>query len=85
MKSALHPRAAFFLALVLIVPSTVSQAQVPTQHALASLARSVDSPQESAADPLWKHAVIYEVYPRRFQDSDGDGVGISIGIIGATL
>src|SRR2546422_9625347 len=26
-------------------------------------------------DPWWKHAVIYEIYPRSFQDSNGDGVG----------
>jgi alpha-glucosidase len=32
------------------------------------------------AEPWWKHAVIYEIYPRSFQDSDGNGVGDLNGI-----
>jgi alpha-glucosidase len=31
-------------------------------------------------DVWWKHAVIYEIYPRSFQDSNGDGVGDLNGI-----
>ena len=32
------------------------------------------------AIPWWRHAVIYEIYPRSFQDSNGDGVGDLNGI-----
>src|SRR5262249_21685733 len=31
--------------------------------------------------PWWKSAVIYEIYPRSFQDTDADGVGDLRGII----
>jgi len=34
----------------------------------------------NGADPWWKHALIYEIYPRSFQDSNGDGVGDLNGI-----
>jgi len=41
-------------------------------------------PQSAVArhteDPWWKHAVFYEIYPRSFQDTNGDGVGDLNGI-----
>ncbi len=48
--------------------------------AIGSLAFSQNSSPQASADPWWKHAVIYEIYPRSFQDSNGDGLGDLNGI-----
>jgi alpha-glucosidase len=37
-------------------------------------------PADAQQDDWWKHAVIYEIYPRSFQDSNGDGIGDINGI-----
>ena len=38
-------------------------------------------PASGATSKWWSNAVIYEVYPRSFQDSDGDGVGDLQGVV----
>ena len=64
-----------FLALCLVLSSLSSgfsqQAAVPRGQVVV---------RTTGEDPWWKHAVIYEIYPRSFQDSNNDGIGDINGI-----
>jgi len=53
-----------------------------TMRALLALAAAaaLSGAVDAASRPWWKGAVIYEIYPRSFQDSDGDGIGDLNGI-----
>ena len=51
---------------------------VHTRHAPPQIPLTAEAGKSS--DPWWKHAVIYEIYPRSFQDSNGDGIGDLNGI-----
>ena len=46
----------------------------------ASAAAGVHKAGASDLQNWWKNAVFYEIYPRSFQDSNGDGIGDLNGI-----
>lgn len=53
-----------------------AQAHASAKTASAAKTQGADANE----DTWWKHAVIYEIYPRSFQDSNGDGIGDLNGI-----
>ncbi|MGC9293333.1 MAG: glycoside hydrolase family 13 protein [Acidobacteriaceae bacterium] len=66
-------------ALFLASSASVHASNAPVGHQSNRATATAQGP--SAGNPWWKHAVIYEVYPRSLQDSNGDGIGDLNGII----
>jgi alpha-glucosidase len=65
--------------LLLIAGLMLSQVAI-AQSPVAPPTAVQNSATPSQNSTWWKHGVIYEIYPRSFQDSNGDGVGDLNGI-----
>ena len=67
-------------ALVLLPLCTLATVGPASAQQHAFEAAGIHQTVRGTSDTWWKHAVIYEIYPRSFQDSNGDGIGDLNGI-----
>ena len=66
----------FFILLFLLV--ACKQSQKSEENKLTS---SKEDATNSSDRTWWKEGVVYQIYPRSFKDTNGDGVGDLKGII----
>ena len=76
-----HFRLTLALPLLIGLLSACNQTTSKTETASATTASATDFVASAKKLDWWKETVVYQLYPRSFQDSNGDGVGDLRGII----
>ncbi len=64
-----------------MLAATMDTAPKPFATEAAAAAPVAFQPQRGESTAWWRGAVIYQIYPRSFQDSNGDGIGDLKGIV----
>ena len=66
--------------LIGVAPAVKGQAAPAADSKATSTESAVNNPAKGKLANWWKNGVFYEIYPRSFQDSNGDGIGDLNGI-----